>query len=283
MVISFKIRKRKLWFLTRCLSLMAIVGCQKQASEIRVAQYVIQRNLTTDEDSSYLLPILSQLLKGTRFKNEIQINRAYNSKMVNLYLIDGTRSAIVDDGVVSQLINNCNYVGRNIIFLDVNYLNNFLAMHHVTPDPKNEELMDDQPAFLYWAVGHELGHLLCGHLHGQLDTGPLDKFVKTSTLVNKQELQAIVPVKYLRYSEERLMINMLNAEIKEKIGNIQTMGVGIIYDYTNTQIVTYAKQPTHPEYVIRLSRMLDLSTKMGKDTGLNNLVGGFIRQLKEVK
>ncbi len=173
--------------------------------------------------------------------------------------------------------------------MDDAYLQSFLHDHHVSPDPHISYLTDDQECFMYWVIGHELGHLISGHGSKHFDTGSLDHFVINSSLENKEELQAdsffvhcIVPNQMLRQSEERLMMNILNSEIEQKIGKVQTMGVGIIYDYTNEHVVRYALQPTHPEYVIRLSRMLELSTREGGDTGLYNLVGGFIRQLREV-
>jgi hypothetical protein len=108
-------------------------------------------------------------------------------------------------------------------------------------------------------------------------------------LTNKQELEAdyffvasINQNPKLRSALQRLMFGILNAEIQQKVGVVQTYGVGIIYDYLDSAVVPYAQQKTHPEYVIRLARMLELSAKMSGDSGLYNHVAGFIKHLKEV-
>jgi hypothetical protein len=85
----------------------------------------------------------------------------------------------------------------------------------------------------------------------------------------------------LRVSVETTLLDILNAEIQQKVGVIETLGVGIIYDYTNTKVVEYSRQPTHPEFVVRLGRMLELSASISGETGLHHLVTGFTRQLKE--
>jgi len=258
--------------------------------EITIADYLIKNHLTTNADSATIHNTIEALLKNTNWRGKLQINQHFNQKTVNCYIIDGDLGFIRNDDKLVKLVSNCSYAGSNIIFIDDAFLRSFLDKHKVVRFPDNAVLLGDQQSFLYWIIGHELGHLIGGHLSGHFESGSLDVLVANSSLKNKDELQAdsffvssIVSDNTLRYSVQQLMMNILNAEIEQKVGKITTQGVGIIYDYTNQQVVKYAQQPTHPEYVIRLSRMLELSARMGGDIGLYNHVSGFIRQLEEVK
>ena len=263
--------------------------CRSKSPEAVIADYLVQGGLVTNQDSLAIGQLADTLLDATVWKNRIRINRPYDADCVNIYIINGDELKIRADGITSPMRSNCSFLGRNIIFLDDAYLRSFLFKHHVPKDVPSNYLLGDQICFLYWVVGHELGHLVCGHHSAYFDSRSLDSFVKSSTLDNREELQAdsffvhaITPQVILRFSEERLMMDILNAELEQKVGKIRTMGVGIIYDYNDEQVVSYARQPTHPEYVIRLSRMLELSSRMSEDSGLSNLVGGFIKQLKEI-
>lgn len=267
------------------------ISCRDAKSkEILIADYLLKEHLTTDTDSIEISNVLETLLENTKFRGKKQINRPYKSDLVNVYIIDGSISYIKEDAHISQLVNNCVYVGSNIIFLDVAYLKSFLNKHHVRKDSYSTQFINNQQCFLYWVIGHELGHLLCNHLAGHFESGSLEEFVNSSSIDNKAELQAdsvfvhtISSNTNRRISVERLMLNILNAEIEQKVGVVEVYGVGIHYDYTNKNVVTYARQPTHPEYVIRLARMIELSSKLSGDKGLHNLVSGFIKHLKEAK
>lgn len=283
--------KRSLKFsrLAICLAITLVVCCKPKAPEIQTAGYLVTEKLTDSRDSVLVSRIADTLLSGTAWRGNVFINRPYQPSGVNIYLIDGDKPLVRDNEYASTLIGNCSYAGRHILFLDEAYLSSFLPKHHVLTYPSSAGLIADSLCFLYWVIGHELGHLVCGHLHGHFDKGSLDSFVATSSLQNREELQAdsflvhaLVPHYSLRISLERMVMDILNAEIEQEVGKIQTVGVGIIYDYTGKQIVTYARQPTHPEYVIRLSRMLELSTRVNGDSGMYHLVSGFIQQLKEV-
>jgi hypothetical protein len=281
---------KSIFFLLVVTLALTKIGCHKKPGDAILADYIVEKRLTTNIDSQLVRGIVDTMLFNSKWSDKIQINRFYDENLLNIYLINGEESNVRYNGLTSKISGNCYYAGNRIMFLDVAYLESFLRAHNVTPDPDNVFLIGDQKCLFYWAIGHELGHFICGHLDGHFDAGSLDHFVKTSTISNKEEMQAdsffvhvIVSRKKLLSSEERLMENMLNSEIVRKIGPVSTYGVGIIYDYTNVKIVNYAKQRSHPEYVIRLSRMLELSSKQSGDKGLELLTGGFIRQLKEVK
>lgn len=276
-----------------CRALMVAAGCLffscgKTPNQVVVADYLISERLTTGLDSVDIRRVADTILHQTKWQGKIRINRPYDENYINMYVIDGGDPRVRQNDQAAQLIANCSYAGANIIFLDIAYLRTFLNRHHVSLSRDETVAKEEQQCFLYWVIGHELGHFVCGHLQGHFDSGSLDNFVKNASFDNRDELQAdsffvqsIVPRDELRSSEQSLMMSILNAEIEQKVGKVQTAGVGIIFDYTNKQIVTFSEQPTHPEYVVRLSRMLELSAKMSKDEGLYNLVSSFIIHMKQ--
>ena len=255
---------------------------------VQWASYLIRSHLTSSKDSAAINSALDTLLQKTPNTGKVRINHTYDPAAINVYIIDGNDARVINDVQVSPMISNCEYIGNRVVLLDDAYLRGFMERHHVDAGMPKFIIDRDQSSFLYWVIGHELGHLACGHLGTNFEATSLDRFVSNSTLQNEEELQAdsffvhaLAPHKQRRISEETMMLDILNAEIEGKVGKIQTAGVGLIYDYTNRQIVSYAQQPTHPEFVIRLSRMLELSSKASADSGLQNLVGGFIKQLKQ--
>jgi hypothetical protein len=273
--------------------MLCLTGCsRKKTNKELLTGYLLSKRYTSSLDSDVIHHLLDTLLSGSGDDNKFTINRPYDPSVINVYIINGDDSRTRSDEQVYRLLSNCSYIGQRIIVVDANFLETFLpklGFQKNTPGQvKSEILMDDFESFYYWTIGHELGHLMCGHLEGHFDNSSLDRFVRTSTLGNAQELQAdsffvhsIINRKMLRNSIESTMLNILNVEIERKVGPVKVMGVGLLYDYSNQQVVTYARQPTHPEYVVRLSRMLELSSRAARDTGLQNLIGGFIRQMKE--
>jgi hypothetical protein len=270
-----------------CLLLLHWSCRESNSSSVALANYLIQQNFTTAKDSSQVEVALRTLLPGTHYERHFQVNRTYDAKQVNTYIIDSREIHVAAAGQLSECLNNCAYIGDNIIVLDAAYIDSFLDRHHVIKD--SFDIAGTQQCFLLWILGHELGHLLCGHLDNHHFEGrSLEGFVKNASIENKEELKAdsvfvsiILKTASLLTREESTMISILNAEIKQKTGEIPTAGVGLLYDYTNQHIVQYAQQPTHPEFVIRLSRMLELGSAASGNQGLHNLISRFISQLKE--
>lgn len=255
-----------------------------------LANYLLANHLSTNKDSVQISYCLHTLLNGTAYQSKFSINQPYDAGRVNVYLFNGISKRVSADDNFLHIKSNCAYIGSNVIMVDEAYLNSFLVRHHV--DTTNESIyhLRYQTCFTYWIIGHELGHFFKGESGSHADTGYLDNFVKNSDIENKQELEAdsffvnaIAADTMLRISVETTLLNILNAEIQRKIGVIETQGVGIIFDYTNTKVVEYSRQPTHPEFVIRLGRMLELSTSKSGERGLYLLVTGFTAQLREAK
>lgn len=80
----------------------------------------------------------------------------------------------------------------------------------------------------------------------------------------------------------RFLTDVLNSEIYNKIGETP-VGVGIHYDYTNEKIVEYLSKGSHPEYVVRLTRMLQqLASQPGLE-GWKIHVDTFAKHMRKGK
>jgi hypothetical protein len=265
-----------------------VPGCHRKPAAVRLVDYLLAQQLTTATDSAGIQQVLDTLVKGTLWESNVQINKPWLGDRVNIFIIDGSYSYVREDDNLGPYVDNCSYISSNIIILDIAFLRGFLDKHGFVWSQFDEVAKEEYHSFLLWNLGHELGHLVGQHSKAHFDGGSLDSFVQNATLDNKQEMEAdsffvqsIINNSRLRSSVEQLMIGILNAEIKQKVGIVPAYGVGIIYDYANQAVIEYARHETHPDYVIRLARMLLLSAKMSGDAGLYNLIEGFIRQLKE--
>lgn len=146
-----------------------------------------------------------------------------------------------------------------------------------------------QRALLLWVIGHEIGHITFGDAPSHFSANALTTPVANSSLGYKRELRAdsFFVTRMTRSNAQaidvaQLIIDVLNAEIRRKVGEVPA-GVGILFEYTNQRVVTYARRGTHPEFVVRGARVLELTGK-SPDPNLRSLgamVRPFIRHMRE--
>lgn len=262
----------------------------EKPSELLLINYLLARHLTTNTDSMQISHCLDTLLRGIEYQSKFSINQPYNAGKLNIYLFNGESEKVNTDDHFKNIRSNCSYVGSNVMMIDEGYLHSFLHKHHVETTHESIFHLTHQTCFTYWILGHELVHFFKGQSKSHYDTSYLDNFVTSSDIENKYELEAdsffvntIATDKMLLVSVETTLLDLLNAEMQQKNGVIETQGAGIIYDYTNSKVVEYSRQLTHPEFVVRLGRMLELSTLKSDESGLHLVVMGFTAQLKESK
>ncbi|HEY4198771.1 MAG TPA: hypothetical protein VGM63_24695, partial [Mucilaginibacter sp.] len=164
------------------LFLFGLAACRQKPSVQITADYLLEHRLCTDHDSALIKQITDTILSNSKWRDKVRINKPYDPECVNIYLFNGQAAFFRSDEQASQLSDNCYYAGYGIMFLDDAYFQSFLAAHHMDPGA--------QESLMYWIIGHELGHLICGHLSGHFSQRSLDKFVSNSTISNKEELQA---------------------------------------------------------------------------------------------
>src|SRR5688572_16735593 len=82
---------------------LCCVSCHLQSDEVRVANYIYQQRMTTNQDSNGINSVLDTLLLNTPWQGKKQINRKYQSNLINVFIIDGSISFIHDDENISNL------------------------------------------------------------------------------------------------------------------------------------------------------------------------------------
>lgn len=259
----------------------------------KLISFILSHSFTTDDHNNVFGDALVLLLRGTEFEGRWQINKQPRRQLLNVYILrsglNNTQSATVE---LEGLLNNCSYIGESIIICDIEFVNSFLSVHRVEESFSNavreSKMKDAQRSFLIWILGHEVGHALNRHSRAHFSPNELDTMIVSSSLENRQEFEADLFLVRSLYNDEQtrvavetMLIDLLNAEIRTKVGRIATFGVGILYDYSDQKIVEYARRGTHPEFVVRLTRMLQMSFDASRNEGMKSLIDGFARHLKE--
>jgi len=113
----------------------------------------------------------------------------------------------------------------------------------------------------------------------------------TSALDQRQELQAdsfyvsrIVADSATSIAAAAMLTELVNRQIEKKVGVVTVAGVGIHYDYTGQDVVTFSPTGTHPEYVIRAARALELLGRQNRPyLSVGPMIESFIRSMKETR
>lgn len=259
----------------------------------RIATSIMDHSLTTDRRNGELSQIVERLLAGTALEDRWQINKRPKKHQLNLYVIDRASESVLPT-FARRLVNNCAYVGQpNVIVCDENVLMDFLRDVGVVEwhdgHPQEVEFLEaKQRAFLYWIIGHELGHVLRGHRASHFRPDGFKAMVASSTVSHKQEYEAdafvveqLAKDTQLQTDLETMLMDVINAEVRRKVGADLPAGVGLIFDYNGDRVVKYLRAGTHPEYVVRAARMLLISAELSGDEGFKNFVEGFVRHMRE--
>ena len=248
---------------------------------------------------------LERVAKGTKYERRWQVGHPPRDDMLSLVLIDSERLA--GQKVNPALVDNCTYTGRDtLIICDVALVRKFLAERdldkrsvssfdadgHVI-DSKLQSIDQDSLQVLYrmmleWILGHELGHILNGDGRTHFTSGRLEDPVNPASINQARELAAdgFLAQQYDGQSGEDFyffLISILQSEINRKAcpdrsprvycPNIQ---VGVLI-FSPNDYVRYSRKGTHPEFIIRMDRLLILADEK-HDLGI---IGPLARGLKE--
>jgi len=280
---------------------LLLVYLVKPAPNEQFASLALTRGWTSDTFSGVTAECLDLLLVGTQFEGRWQINKPLSREKINVLLLKG--DAASRRGVpagFTRFLGGCFYAGKpNLIVCDEAFLTRFPAQYGILEIPngirvdaaRQEAINKRRREFLLWVLGHELGHLLHGHApaHFSGPTSPanLDTVVASSTLSQRQEFEADAAFvtalhrrPQLQVGVETMLLDLLNFEISRKVQHLP-YGAGVLFDYNNQEIVRYARQGTHPEFVVRSTRMLQLSLDRPEGKAMKYLVDQFARQMRE--
>lgn len=262
----------------------------------KIGRTLLDRKLTTDVWTRDLMRVMALATRDTSYEGYWQINSEPKRDYINLFVASFDQSSRALDPMeeMDQLKENCAYVGPpSTIVCDEALLSSFLVRVGVSDwykghSMEKQMLEQVQQAFLYWIVGHEIGHIVKGHKPAHFSDSAFEAMVESSSLSWRQELEAdsfaVSQMQHdsaLRVGVESMLIDVVNSQIRSKVGSDLPAGVGIIYDYDNEKVVEYLRSGSHPEFVVRAARMLSVSAETSHDSGLGNMVGGFIAHMRE--
>jgi hypothetical protein len=247
-----------------------------------------------------------RVLRGTKYEHAYTFNQVATGEALEFLLFD-SRNAPPSD---RKYRGSCAFLGgRRTILCDVAFVDNFLVIRDLDKervpfegDRPVEAVVDVRPLpadelnrrrqlLLMWILGHELGHVIAGHGSGHFGPGKIEDNVAPRSISQQNEVQAdafIASAFVAKIDSDDMnlyyfLIEILQNEINRKAcpdisplqfcKNIQ-VGAGILEP---TQALTYLTRGTHPEYIIRLLRLIDLAHSK-YDIGI---LGYFNRQIIE--
>jgi len=266
-----------------------------QTANEKLVIEILNRDLLAKERAADYERTLLLVTKGTRFENHWQVNQPVKDDYLNLFVLKaGIRNRTDLPAGLKDYFGSCTYVGeKNIVICDDAFITTFLEIHNVpemikaSPDRENEWRRHNE-SFLLWVLGHEIGHVVKGHGAAHFGSDTLEANVASASIGYQRELDAdaflvdqISKDKEASLSLIRMCLDLLNAEIKKQVGDKIPAGVGILFDYNNEKVVRYMRLRTHPEYVIRLTRVLQKLSQLEGYDGLKNLTDTFSRNLRE--
>lgn len=224
---------------------------------------------------------LNALTAGTPYEGHVVINQPRPPKHLLVTLATGRDVSAADTCIAIPALET--------IACDATFLDTFLTKHQVFARFRKEQAhlkVQDQRAFVFWVIGHELGHIVRGDATASFDAIALDELVADSNLDRAAELAAdefaAAQIAKLpdHWKIESMLIDLLNAEIESKVGPTEVPGVGLIFDYRDSSHIDFVNRGTHPEFVIRGTRMLTVLADSYPDDGLLNMVGDFAKHLR---
>lgn len=247
---------------------------------------------------------LERVTNGTEYASRWQIGQMPREGSVSVVLIDSER--VEPSSLTPGLAGNCTYTGMQaLIICDVALVRRFLAERDLdkisvpTFDADGHVLSTTlkqlDPALLEreyrmmleWILGHELGHIANGDNRAHFTENRLEDPVKPASIDQERELNADALLAR-QYDDEGNMefylflIGILQSEINMKAcpgqspalacPNIQT---GVLI-FSPSDYVRYSRAGSHPEFIIRMNRLLILADEQ-HDLGI---IGPLARGLR---
>lgn len=257
---------------------------------------------------------LQRVTNGTEFQDKWQINKEPKPGWLSIILIDTARKRA--NGVPPKLVRNCTYTGkRDTVICDIELARSFLGDRDldkwVNPETDTrrsldelapiEELPDEllsktRQYFLEWVLGHEIGHILAGHGESHFTASRLDEVVEPSSLSQKDELEAdSFLAEQFSVAETTgddagfyfFLFSVLNTEVQMKacpdrspVQHCNKLQMGMLI-FSPNDYIRYSRKGTHPEYIIRMIRLLNLAGKRYEVDYVSHLAEDIAYKLRE--
>ena len=210
---------------------------------------------------------LELLTKGTSFESRVRINEKPERESLNLFFFC-SRGRISDS--LARLIHNCAFIGMpNLIICDATFFSYFIESSGIAGELRTVPSLEENRKTALrrlglWVLGHEIGHIVSGHVPSHFTEGRIEKIADAGSIDHKFELEADkwlisqLPAQSRERQEiELVLLDLLFAQVRKKVGD------GGIFPGTGVPItsgmIEYAEEGSHPEFVVRATRLLSLS------------------------
>lgn len=239
----------------------------------------------TSVDHPTALAAMPTLVRGSRFEGRWQLNGSYQWDRLNLYIV---RSNAMVTNRLAPFRDNCSAAAQwSVIICDAAFLDTYLDRRGVFVDLAPDRVTAARDAFVAWTIGHEIAHVLGGDQPAHFKPSALDEQVTRASVSHRQELaadaflvQQFANDSARRLAVENLALDLLNSELRRKVGGeALPSAAGIVFDYTNQQVVRYVAGGTHPEHFVRAARILTAAGELPGNESLRAMVKPLIAQL----
>ncbi len=252
----------------------------EQAIVARMGQLERVRSPYFDEFRS----ALSMATRDTRLEDRWMVDRPPSSGGLSAYLVDSSQpGARRFFTMYPTLANNCaaSPTGR-LIVCDVKLFQQIEARVMRSTHPSQAAAI--RRAIVLWIVSHEVGHVLLGHSGAHFFSDlPADPSVATTKIQNLETAADDFAADRLAHAPDEvgpaMLISLINSEVVSKVGVPEQYGVGILYDYGTK--LDYSTGCSHPEYIIRATRMLHRYADERKSAGMKYMLRSYSAQLAE--
>ncbi|MFY0602704.1 MAG: hypothetical protein JXQ93_02060 [Flavobacteriaceae bacterium] len=281
--------KKKVFLVSIIFLILSFLIIWNKESKIEIVLKAVKNNklILKDIDTDNVLRILNSIEK---IEKKITINKEFDSNNINIYMVD-IDSTLKNLKPIAIIRNNCAYLGKsNVIVCDCNFISTFISKTGLEDDYKKYPLLGDRISLardmiLLWVLGHELGHLTLKHNASHFNETNLNSLVENSSINHKNETSAdiflvnsILNEESISFQFSSIIVDLLNIEIYNKIGETPH-GVGLHFDYNNEKFIEYTNQRSHPEFVIRASRILSIIAEKPHSAWLKELIKEFVKTL----
>ena len=271
---------------------------QKEES---IINSIVQLKLYENSQKMEIENLLGDITVNTQFHNKIVVNGVQRPGFLHVYIIPD-EAHIPGDPEITKILSyfgrGCAYIGYNstIIcsgkFLEDGFITRKDILSGLAASQDfDAAIKEHQTAFLTWVLAHELGHAVKNHKPAHFSEAAFHDEVVSASISHRQELEADEFAYKSIYSDdsrslivERLIIDIINSEIRRIIGpeNLP-YGVGIHYDYTGGQVMEYAARGTHPEFIIRATRLLLLAGERPGNGWIKEMAVEIASQMKKTQ
>jgi hypothetical protein len=232
------------------------------------AEDLVRSELFCEPDAPQVKEDLEFLVTGTRFEGRLRFNAVPDQKGLNVLFFCGERDSL--PARVRAISGNCAYIGEPAtIACDANYFDALIESSGLAKELRTVPSLEANRAqarryLIAWILGHEIGHVVRGHRPSHFAANRIDEIVASSSIDQRFELEADAwfaeqlprdPAR--RLSLETLLLDLLYAQVRAKVGSenlFPATGVPL-----TSSLIVYGEHSTHPEFVIRATRMLSMS------------------------